>query len=115
MSAVKKAKQSLFGNKSRHAQKKIRKKKTKKLPASADFLKKCDASVKTPLGQSIGIPTFLSSVGALSRSQKELLVDQALVLFQQCYVHLPLKEAMHAVDPIQSLTLLRSRLDSDGK
>ncbi len=38
------------------------------------------------------------------------MVDQALVLMEQLYVHLPLKRAMHAVDPVQRLKLLRRRL-----
>jgi hypothetical protein len=45
----------------------------------------------------------------LSPTQRELLVDQALVLIEQLYVHLPLKRAMHAVDPLQRLKLLRHR------
>jgi Peptidase family S41 len=40
-----------------------------------------------------------------------LLVDQALLLLDQNYVHLPLKVAMHAVNPVQRLRLLRARLE----
>jgi len=45
----------------------------------------------------------------LSTADRELLVDQALALIEQLYVHLPLKRAMHAVDPIQRLKLLKRR------
>ncbi len=38
------------------------------------------------------------------------LVEQATTLIDDVYVHLPLKRAMHAVDPVQSLKLLRRRL-----
>jgi hypothetical protein len=38
-------------------------------------------------------------------------VEQALVLLEENYVHLPLKRAMHAVDPVQRLRLLRHRLE----
>lgn len=38
-----------------------------------------------------------------------LIVDQALTLIEKFYVHLPLKRAMHAVDPVQRLQLLRER------
>jgi len=38
------------------------------------------------------------------------IVEQALLLLNMNYVHLPLKRAMHAVDPIQRLKLLRFRL-----
>jgi len=37
-------------------------------------------------------------------------VEQALVLLEQNYVHLPLKEAMHGVNPIQRLKLLKHQL-----
>lgn len=43
----------------------------------------------------------------LSVAERQLLVDQALALIEQLYVHLPLKRAMHAVDPLQRLKLLR--------
>jgi hypothetical protein len=42
--------------------------------------------------------------------EREEIVDQALVLVEQLYVHLPLKRAMHAVDPVQRLKLLKYRL-----
>jgi len=43
--------------------------------------------------------------------QRKLIVEQAMVLFEQNYVHLPLKAAMHAVNPMQRLRLLRARLE----
>jgi C-terminal processing protease CtpA/Prc len=39
------------------------------------------------------------------------MVEQALVLIDQNYVHLPLKEAMHAVEPVQRLRLLYRRVE----
>ncbi|HET6950645.1 MAG TPA: amidohydrolase family protein [Acidimicrobiales bacterium] len=55
---------------------------------------------------------FLAGVGdgTLSLADRRLLVDQALVTIEQCYVHLVLKRSMHAVDPVQRLRLLRDRL-----
>jgi cytosine/adenosine deaminase-related metal-dependent hydrolase len=55
---------------------------------------------------------FLRSVGdgTLTLADRLLLVDQALVMIEQCYVHLVLKRSMHAVDPVQRLRLLRDRL-----
>lgn len=55
---------------------------------------------------------FLQTAGMLSLADRRALVDQALVLFEENYVHLPLKQAMHAVDPVQALRLLRHRLES---
>ena len=48
--------------------------------------------------------------GRLSRRDRLRIVEQALLLLNMNYVHLPLKRAMHAVDPIQRLKLLRFRL-----
>jgi len=47
---------------------------------------------------------------ALTRRQRAQLVDQAIMLLEGFYVHLPLKRAMYAVDPIRRLRLLRHRL-----
>lgn len=49
--------------------------------------------------------------GALTLDERRLLVEQALVLLEQNYVHLPLKAAMHAVNPVQRLRLLWVRLE----
>lgn len=46
----------------------------------------------------------------LSRRDRLRIVEQALLLLEMNYVHLPLKRAMHAIDPIQRLRLLRFRL-----
>jgi len=48
--------------------------------------------------------------GKLSTNERLRIVDQALLLLEMNYVHLPLKRAMHAIDPIQRLKLLRFRL-----
>ena len=48
--------------------------------------------------------------GRISRRERLRIVEQALLLLNMNYVHLPLKRAMHAVDPIQRLKLLRFRL-----
>jgi hypothetical protein len=50
-------------------------------------------------------------VGALEPADRALIVDQAIVLLEGFYAHLPLKRAMHAVDPLQRLRLLRHRLE----
>lgn len=48
---------------------------------------------------------------ALTIEQRRTLVEQATILVSDLYVHLPLKRAMHAVDPAQRLRLLEHRLD----
>jgi hypothetical protein len=60
-----------------------------------------------------GVPlrAFLSKIKALSKKQRLVLVQQAIVLLEGFYAHLPLKRAIHAVDPLQRLRLLQHRLD----
>jgi C-terminal processing protease CtpA/Prc len=53
--------------------------------------------------------------GRLSKRERLRIVEQALVLLEMNYVHLPLKRAMHAIDPIQQLKLLKFRLLEAGE
>jgi hypothetical protein len=68
-------------------------------------------SNETTTAASVELGEFLRTAGALTLPERRVLVDQALVLFEQNYVHLPLKAAMHAVNPVQRLRLLRARLE----
>jgi len=64
-------------------------------------------------GSAVRLAAFLKSFerkAKLSRKDRLRIVEQALLLLNMNYVHLPLKRAMHAVDPIQRLKLLRFRL-----
>lgn len=58
------------------------------------------------------MPQFRTHIeqSPLTRAEREQLVDQAEALMDGLYVHLPLKRAMHAIDPLQALRLLRQRL-----
>ncbi len=47
----------------------------------------------------------------LTRHQKSVIVDQAILLIDQFYAHLPFKRARYAADPVQRLRLLHARLD----
>src|SRR5882672_10587131 len=47
----------------------------------------------------------------LSTRDRLRIVEQAMVLIESNYVHLPLKRAMHAIDPLQRLRLLRKEVD----
>lgn len=62
------------------------------------------------LGAIVSLPEFLETTGALSLSERRTIVDQALVLIEDVYVHLPLKRSMHAVEPVQALKLLKRRI-----
>jgi hypothetical protein len=54
----------------------------------------------------------LKVAGILGVEERLQIVDEALELIEHYYVHLPLKRAMHAVDPVQRLRLLRFRLEA---
>jgi len=55
---------------------------------------------------------LLASAVALSTDDQRQIVRTAQVLIEQLFVHLPLKRAMHAIDPVQRLRLLDHRLES---
>jgi hypothetical protein len=60
-----------------------------------------------------GLGVFLNSSerqAHLSRDERLRIVEQALLLMEMNYVHLPMKRAIHAIDPIQQLKLLRFQL-----
>jgi len=51
----------------------------------------------------------------LTRKERLRILDQIILLLEMNYVHLPLKRAMHAIDPIQRLKLLKYRLETKRK
>lgn len=70
------------------------------------------ATDSTGVGAAVTLRHFLGTVDELDRDQREQLTDVALRMIEQVYVHLPMKRAMHAVEPIQRLKLLKQRLDT---
>jgi hypothetical protein len=76
-----------------------------------EFLAATAEPVREALAASLMLREFLQSVGQLTLAERRLLVDQAIVLLRDNYVHLPFKEAMHGVNPRQRLRLLRARLE----
>lgn len=73
------------------------------------FLAKAASAVRREFAETVDLPTFRATADQLTKADRLRLIEQALVLIERNYVHLPLKEAMHAVDPIQSLKLLQDR------
>lgn len=69
------------------------------------------ATAHPNVANSVGLAEFLATAGSLTLAQRKLIVDQALILLEQNYAHLPLKVAMHAVNPVQRLRVLRARLE----
>src|SRR5262245_25501784 len=61
-------------------------------------------------GTTMTLADFRSTVGSLTPAQRATVVRQAMAMIDGLYVHLPLKRAMHATDPMQRLRLLAQRL-----
>jgi hypothetical protein len=53
---------------------------------------------------------FLQDVQDLNPQERRQVVDAAIAMLSQIFVHLPLKRSMYAIDPLQRLRLLRERL-----
>jgi hypothetical protein len=83
----------------------------KAAPAGAEFIAKAHPAVQPHLASTTDIPGFLQTVGQLLPEHRLVLIEQALVLLESTYVHLPLKRAMYAIDPIQRLRLLKYELE----
>jgi C-terminal processing protease CtpA/Prc len=62
----------------------------------------------------IPLQAFRTLNAGLSLDDKKLAIQQALVLFDDLYAHLPLKKAMHAIDPVQRLMVMMQRLPEMG-
>ena len=75
------------------------------------YLKKMNTAVREHFAGAVDLATFLTIAGALTPEDRKVLVRQALILLEQNYVHLPLKRAMHAIDPVQRLKLLLQELE----
>lgn len=73
-------------------------------------LQKTHKAVRPLFRAGIGVDQFVSQAKALTARQRARIVDQAIMLLEGFYAHLPLKRAMYAVDPLQSLRRLRQRL-----
>jgi C-terminal processing protease CtpA/Prc len=85
---------------------------TKKATAKKTVAKRTTTRRRTTtVAKELSLSEFLKSAGTLTLNDRKLLVDQALLLLDENYVHLPLKVAMHAVNPVQRLRVLRARLE----
>ena len=65
--------------------------------------------VEASVGERVKLSEYRPTVTDLTPEERELLIDQAILMLEQVYVHLPLKRAMHSTEPIQRLRLLRLR------
>jgi cytosine/adenosine deaminase-related metal-dependent hydrolase len=80
-------------------------------PGSAEFLVSSPETLPPQLIETRDLKSVLRISGELSLEDRRRIVEQALLLLEEHYVHLPFKRAMHAVDPVQRLRLLKHQLD----
>ncbi|MFE7246194.1 S41 family peptidase [Streptomyces sp. NPDC057580] len=79
--------------------------------STPDFIPQAAEAVREHLAAATGLPAFLAGAGTLTLAERRLIVDQALLMLDQNYVHMPLKSAMYAVNPVQRLRVMRRRLE----
>jgi Peptidase family S41 len=66
----------------------------------------------SPLSASPLLADVVAAAEPFTLDERRQIVRTAELMIEQVYVHLPLKRAMHAVDPVQRLRLLDRRLES---
>jgi len=70
------------------------------------------------LATMVELPAFRRQVSRdarLSLRDRKRIVEQALLMIQGHYAHLPHKAAMYAIDPVQRLRLVQARLDRQAQ
>jgi C-terminal processing protease CtpA/Prc len=77
---------------------------------STAVLRKSHKAVRPLLKEAVGLDQFFAGIRDLRERERAVIVDQAIMLLEGFYAHLPLKRAMYAIDPLQRLRLLRHRL-----
>ncbi|WP_418027901.1 S41 family peptidase [Paenibacillus sp. JJ1722] len=58
----------------------------------------------------ITLANFNETFNELTLEERRKVVDQAIVMIESIYVHLPQKKAIYAIDPVQNLKNLRRQL-----
>ena len=86
---------------------------TTELPDEFQFFK--DEPNAARFVNATDLATVLKQPGFLTVRERLLLVQQALLVLERIYVHLPLKRSMHAIDPVQRLRLLQFELEEQAR
>jgi hypothetical protein len=69
------------------------------------------ARLNQMIGPTLGLQAFLDMASELGLAERLEIVDQALLVVRDLYVHRPLKEAQLAVQPVRRLELMRLDLE----
>ncbi|MBU7316619.1 S41 family peptidase [Paenibacillus oleatilyticus] len=70
-------------------------------------------AVNPILRDSVTLADFLETTKELelTTAERRTIVDQALIMIDSVYVHLPLKKAMYAINPVQRLKILKRQIN----
>jgi C-terminal processing protease CtpA/Prc len=79
--------------------------------SSVEFLTHAHDAVKAQLATTVPLKQFLQQPTTLTLAERRKIVEQALLLLEGLYVHLPQKRAIYAVNPVQRLRLLQYHLE----
>lgn len=74
---------------------------------SRELMKGLSLEIRSQFAGTETLRMFLGTPGKLSSADRQLIIEQALILLEMFYVHMPFKRAMHAIDPVQQLRLIR--------
>jgi hypothetical protein len=75
------------------------------------------AEMSGELTAAVTLPDFLSTheVGTLTVADRQLIVEQALLVLEQTYALLPFKVGRYGINPLQRLRLMQTRLGRPGQ
>ncbi|MDH5520757.1 MAG: hypothetical protein OEZ14_09525, partial [Acidimicrobiia bacterium] len=59
------------------------------------------------------IEAGLAAAAVIDPADRRVIVDELIRIIRGIYVHLPLKQAMYGIDPVQQLLRLKERAGSD--
>ena len=76
-------------------------------------VKDIQASVRSHFDFIYSLSRSYTTSGYLSMQNQLTIIDQASALLTQAYVHLPLKRAMHASNPLERLRILRYAIQEE--
>ena len=85
-----------------------------KIPSDTSVLNNVDTSNSDQFDYIKPLSAIYDLNGTLTPTERLLIIDQAIQLFENIYVHLPLKASMHASNPIQQLQTLRHGMNVDS-
>ena len=76
-------------------------------------IRNIEASVRSNFDFIQSLSRFYDTPGYLSLHDRLTIIDQAMVLLEQAYAHLPLKKARHASNPLERLKILQQRIQEE--